>query len=280
RSPLSPMKASPSTSLIKQNPGIRVALKGFVARAVHALQARKILPLSSLQRLEKSRRGQLRGPGLLRGIESLGIRARANRIKVSAIPSEGPLIVTGNHPIFGDGLALLSLMLGARKYSDVKIVAISHVVDHPELKPYVIEINEQCNRQIVSDMVKHIKGGGVLIIFPEDMLHGRRFGRRRAAPAWKRGVGTIAKRSGAPILPFYIANMPSRLLPWSILPKIPKLLTWALDRELVDTEMDVRIGDLLQQEIIAQLGDSRNITAKLRDKVYDLAGDPAGTFMP
>ncbi len=274
------MKASPSTLLTRQTPSIRRALKGFVGRAVHALQAKKILPLSSLQRLEKSRKEQLHGPSLQRGIESLGIRTRADRAKVSGIPSEGPLIVTGNHPILGDGLALLSLMLGARKCSDVKIVAISHVVDHPELKPYVIEVNEQCTEQIVSDMVKHIKGGGVLIIFPEDMLHGRRYGRRRAAPAWKRGVGTIAKRSGAPVLPFYIANMPSRLLPWSILHKIPKLLVWALDRELVDTEMDIRIGDLLQPKTIALLGNSRNITAELRDNVYDLAGDPSGTLMP
>ena len=103
--------------------------------------ARKLLPLSALQRVEKSRREQPHRPGLQRGIEALGIRTRANHAKVSAIPSEGPLIVTGNHPVSGDGLALLDLMLGMRKFGDVKIAAESHVLDHPELKPYVIEVN-------------------------------------------------------------------------------------------------------------------------------------------
>ena len=245
-----------------------------------AVFARKLLPLSALQRVEKSRREQPHRPGLQRGIEALGIRTRANHAKVSAIPSEGPLIVTGNHPVSGDGLALLDLMLGMRKYGDVKIAAESHVLDHPELKPYVIEVNGPRASHSVSDMIKHIKGGGALIIFPENMFHGRRYGRRRAAPAWKRGVGTIAMRSEAPVLPFYIANMPNRWFPWKILLKIPKVSGWALDRELVNTEMDVRIGDLLQPKTIAQLSDSRNITAELRKKVYDLAGDPVGSLMP
>ena len=271
------MKASLSTLFKKQIPSIRSALKRFVGRAVCA---RKLLPLSALQRVEKSRREQPHRPGLQRGIEALGIRTRANRAKVSAIPTEGPLIVTGNHPVSGDGLALLDLMLSIRKHSDVKIAAESFALDHPELKPHVIEVNDQCARQSVSDMIKHIKGGGALIIFPENMFHGRRYGRRRVAPAWKRGVGTIAMRSGASVLPFYIANMPNRWLPWKILLKIPKVLDWALDRELVNTKMDVRIGDLLQPKTIAQLGNSRNITAELRNNVYDLARDPAGTFMP
>ena len=271
------MKASLSTLFKKQIPSIKSALKRFAGRAVCA---RKLLPMSALQRVEKSRREQPHRPGLQRGIEALGIRTRANRAKVSAIPAEGPLIVTGNHPVSGDGLALLDLMLGIRKHSDVKIAAEKHVLDHPELKPHVIEVNDQCARQSVSDMIKHIKGGGALIIFPENMFHGRRFGRRRVTPAWKRGVGTIAMRSGASVLPFYIANMPNRWLPWKILLKIPIVLDLALDRELVNTKMDVRIGDLLHPKTIAQLGNSRNITAELRNIVYDLARDPAGTFMP
>ena len=167
-------------------------------------------------------------------------------------------------------------MLSIRKHSDVKIVAESHVMGYPELRPYVIVADDNCSRQSVSDMLKHIKDGGALIIFPENMFHGRRYGMRRAPQAWKRGVGTIAKRSGAPVLPFYIANMPNRWLPWKILERIPTLFSWALDRELVDTKMDVRIGNLVQPKTIAQMGDSLCITAELRSNVYELAREPAG----
>lgn len=122
---------------------------------------------------------------------------RIDSEELKKIPAHGPLIIVGNHVNFLEGPVLLPHM----DSPEVIGIAKKESWDNPLFKALfdlwgIIPIDRDAvDRDAFRDMVGVLKGGKILVVFPE----GTRSGGQMLQG--KPGIVAIIARSGAPILP-------------------------------------------------------------------------------
>lgn len=185
-------------------------------------------------------------------LDDLGVDINCSETEWLRIPEEGPFVVVANHP-FGalEGLLLAKLLLARRP--DVRILANYMLERIPELSdlfllvdPWARDSSRARNARALKEMLRHLRGGGLLAVFPAGEVAHRSFsdgGELRDA-RWQTSVGKLIQRSGAPVLPVYFCGENS--LGFQLAGMVhPLLRTALLPRELLNKNgrrIRVRIG--------------------------------------
>ena len=152
-----------------------------------------------------------------KAIRQMGIRIDTPADEIARIPPTGPLVVVSNHPSgLVDGMVLAEMVNRVR--SDFRILTRSLLTGIPEVEEFMIPVpfpHEDNARELGLQMrdatMKHLKAGGVIILFPAGKVA---MSDGWWGPAiegeWNVFTHKIVKSSGATILPVYFPGQNSR----------------------------------------------------------------------
>ncbi|QOJ14711.1 MAG: lysophospholipid acyltransferase family protein [Planctomycetia bacterium] len=197
-----------------------------------------------------------------RALSVLGVTIRIDDESLQRIPASGPLIVVSNHPHGAlDGLVLLSVLRRVRP--DVRLLANYLLGIMPEMAESCIFVDpfggtgaQSRNRGSMRDVLKWVRGGGVLGIFPAGEVSHLTLARGSISdPVWSPSIGRLASATGAAVLPVFIDGVNSRLFQWAGLMH-PRLRTALLPRELLrmrNQRVAMDIGAVIPPERIAAI---------------------------
>lgn len=156
----------------------------------------------------------------LYGIARVALRAffrlynRMNVYGSDRVPKEGGVIVAANHTSYLDppvvGVSLRRRAVFLAKEELFKVPVLRHIV-----RSWSMPLNRgKPSPAVLKEAVLKLRGGGLVVIFPEGGIVGG-----DGADA-KRGVGMLARLSGARLLPAYIGGTEKALPPgsWLIRP--------------------------------------------------------------
>ncbi|MBP9181944.1 MAG: lysophospholipid acyltransferase family protein [Fuscovulum sp.] len=189
--------------------------KAGTIRAIEWMTA-KVQLLRLIRSFEKSG-APFGAPFWPKAIRHMGIRIDTPPEEIARIPATGPVVVVANHPSgLVDGMVMAEMVNRVR--SDFKILTRSLLTGIPEVEEFMIPVpfpHEENARELGLQMrdetMKHLKAGGVIILFPA--------GKVAMSPGWwgpavegEWNVFThkIVRQTGATILPIYFAGQNSR----------------------------------------------------------------------
>lgn len=196
---------------------------------------------------------------------------------------EGPLVLVANHPYgIGDGLAILSLaeQLGR----PFKILINNELLKVPEVRPFSLPVDfEETKDALKTNMatrreaLRLLKEGYTIVVFPGGGVATakRAFGRAEELP-WKTFTAKMIRSSRATVLPVYFEGQNSALfqfVSWFSLTLRLSLLVREF-RRLVGSTISTRAGEPVPFEVIAGLGDQKEVMDFLHDRVMELGRKP------
>ncbi|MCL2103237.1 MAG: lysophospholipid acyltransferase family protein [Syntrophorhabdaceae bacterium] len=233
--------------------------------------------MSGLTRLENMY-GELAPSENARGfiaqaLQKLGVSYSVSDEDLQRIPQEGPLIVVANHPYGGlDGLILGDILLSRR--ADVKIMANYMLGCVRELRelllfvdPYAQTCSVQSNRNALKHALAHLRGGGVLGVFPAgDVAHFsfRSMGVREGE--WSTQMARFIRHSQAAVLPVFFEGGNGPLFHTLGLLH-PRMRTVQLPREIANKHgrrIRVEIGGTIPASRLESVGDDKRCMNYLR----------------
>jgi putative hemolysin len=144
-------------------------------------------------------------------LDLLGCRYELSEADLLRIPAKGPVVVVSNHPLGGlDGIILGDLL--QRRRSDVKLMAnyllkgVRYAGGHMIfVDPFAKETPAARNIAPLRESLRHLKGGGLLGVFPGNQVsHYRRETGEVSDPDWVPHIAALVRRSGATVVPLYI----------------------------------------------------------------------------
>ncbi|WP_209111607.1 GNAT family N-acyltransferase [Endozoicomonas sp. G2_1] len=192
-----------------------VTPKQGLLRAVHWL-APVIDRVTGLKQLDKLYRkhqfhGLEKGPFTERFLEAFELELKTSDAELALIPKSGAAIVVANHPFGGvEGVALANVLNKLRP--DVQIMANRGLSIFPGLAPFFIftnplKTNADGNSQSLKACLKHLKKGGLLVLFPAGRVS---YPADKESPVtdhkWHRMVAMLAKKVQCPIVPVHISG--------------------------------------------------------------------------
>lgn len=143
-----------------------------------------------------------------KAMKTMGIDIQTPGEQVARIPPTGPLVVVANHPHgLVDGMVMATLI--GRVRSDYKILTRSLLTGIPEIEQFMIPVpfpHEENSRELGlkmrEDAMRHLKNGGVIILFPAGKVASSEtyFG-PAIEPEWNPFTAKMVMRSGASVLP-------------------------------------------------------------------------------
>ena len=134
------------------------------------------------------------------GLEEAGVCA--------GIPESGPLVVIANHPFGGaDAIALPALCKRVRR--DTMILANAEVCGIKAISPWMFplevmggEQSERRNLKVLMAAMEHVRGGGLLVIFPAGAVSCWQSESARVEdPPWPDHTARMVGKLGVPVLP-------------------------------------------------------------------------------
>ncbi|MBD1205390.1 MAG: lysophospholipid acyltransferase family protein [Rhodobacteraceae bacterium] len=152
-----------------------------------------------------------------KAIRQMGITIQTPPEEIALIPKTGALVVVSNHPSgLVDGMVLAELV--ARVRSDFKILTRSLLTGIPEVEMFMIPVPfphednaRELGLQMRDETMKHLKAGGVIILFPAGKVAMSEGWWGPAVEAeWNVFTHKIVRSSGATILPIYFPGQNSR----------------------------------------------------------------------
>ncbi|MEM1264360.1 MAG: GNAT family N-acyltransferase [Pseudomonadota bacterium] len=139
-------------------------------------------------------------------LAGLGVEITGAEDIAEKLPASGPTIVVANHPHGGiEGMVMVHLLAALRP--DLKIMANTALRVFAELEPYFIFVNplvprHPSNARGLRDCLKHLRDGGVLVMFPAGRTSFYQPDLECIADAeWNRSVATLARKANAKVLP-------------------------------------------------------------------------------
>lgn len=253
-------------------------VKAGTIRALEWLTA-KIQLLRLIRSFEQS--GAPHGaPFWPKAIRHMGIRIDTPADEIARIPKTGALVVVANHPHgLVDGMIMAEMVNRVR--SDFKILTRSLLTGIPEVEEFMIPVpfpHEDNARalglQMRDDTMKHLKAGGVIILFPAGKVAMSEGWWGPAIEAeWNVFTHKIVRSSGATILPMHFTGQNSRA--FLIANKLSDtlrqgLLLYEIKRALFKPQRP-HIGEPIGAEELAKWeGNPRGFLAWLRQHTLDL----------
>jgi putative hemolysin len=253
----------------------------FKAGTIRALEwlTAKIQLLRLIRSFEQS--GAPHGaPFWPKAIRHMGIRIDTPADEIARIPKTGALVVVANHPHgLVDGMIMAEMVNRVR--SDFKILTRSLLTGIPEVEEFMIPVpfpHEDNARalglQMRDDTMKHLKAGGVIILFPAGKVAMSEGWWGPAIEAeWNVFTHKIVRSSGATILPMHFTGQNSRA--FLIANKLSDtlrqgLLLYEIKRALFKPQRP-HIGEPIGAEELAKWeGNPRGFLAWLRQHTLDL----------
>jgi putative hemolysin len=180
--------------------GWRAAVRGGLERVLGLPQVRALL--AELE--ERAARGEAPCEVFL---ELSGMQLEGDGVE-AAIPRSGPLVVVANHPFGGaDALALLTLCMRVRK--DTRILANAEMSGIKALAEALIPLHilgdpgsERRNVAALRDGLRHLRGGGLLVVFPAGAVsHWQWKSGRVEDPPWPNHAARLIRKAEVPVLP-------------------------------------------------------------------------------
>lgn len=137
--------------------------------------------------------------------------------QIAKIPATGPVIVVANHPHgLVDGMVLAELI--GRVRTDYKILTRNLLTGVREIEQFMIPVpfpHEENARleslEMRQQAMDHLKGGGVLVLFPSGVVAASEtmFGKAVEA-VWNPFTAKMITRSGATVIPIHFPGQNSR----------------------------------------------------------------------
>ena len=171
---------------------------------------------------------------------------------------EGPCIIAANHCSFFD-----PPLVGVACKRAIHYLARKSLLEWPVLGPIFPELNvipvdrKNADRSALMGAIRVVKNGGAVLIFPE----GTRSLDGKLQPA-QPGIGMIAAKTGAPVVPAYITGS------YDAFPrdrKIPRL-----------TRVEISIGNAIKPEVAGN-GSGRYAYQDAADEIVEAIGMAART---
>ncbi|GIT91795.1 hypothetical protein JANAI62_22520 [Jannaschia pagri] len=203
---------------------------------------------------------------------------------LSAIPSDGPVVVVANHP-YGilDGLTL-SLILNRARPSGFKIIANDVFLRAPDLADVILPVSFEETRaaQAVNLAMRraalgYLAEGGLIGVFPGGAVSTpvKPFGPAKD-PYWRGFSAKLIRQSGATVVPIHFEGANSRL--FHLASHLHETLRLGLlVREFKSrTDKPVRLSvgtPIPPEEIAAVPGTQSDLMAWLRAKTYAAGRD-------
>lgn len=221
-------------------------------------------------------------PFLFRALDAIGARVDVADEDLEHIPRSGPTIIVANHP-YGALDGLIAGALAMRRRADVRIIANEWLYKIPEMQSLVLSVDVFAQRvhgnaSTLRAAIKHLNAGGLLIIFPAGVVsHWQPAARAVVDPPWNRLAATLARRTGAAVVPMHFAGGNSWLFQLAGMINA-NLRTALLPRELLQkksSKVVVRIGRKVSRQTIESFPSDEALTGWLRLRTYDLESQGA-----
>ena len=218
-------------------------------------------------------------------LDVMGIELKTPQEQIDRIPKDGPLIITSNHPHgLVDGMVLAELI--GRVRTDYKILTRSLLTGITEIDHFMIPVpfpheEDALEKNLVmrKDAMNHLKGGGVVILFPSGVVGASKtaFG-AVVEEQWNPFTAKMIQRSQAKVLPVYFPGGNSR---WyqvanQISPTLRQsLLLFEVVKALNKPQTPV-VGQLIDRPEIKDWADNpRGFVSWLRDETLKLGSMPS-----
>ena len=196
---------------------------------------------------------------------------------------QGSALVVANHPFGGvESLVISHIIRQIRP--DAKVLVNYLLARVPEVNPWVIpvdpferETSVRANLSAMRQAIRHVKDGGVLVMFPAGAVSHFHWRHARVTdPAWSPHMASIAQRTQAPILPIYFHGSNGPL--FQTLGAIhPMMRTACLCRELMNKRgrtVELTVGKALRPVQWQRFEDKDRLTAFVRASTYLLKKPP------
>lgn len=222
----------------------------------------------------------------LKALDAMGVRYFADAEELKKIPSEGPLIVVANHPTGGlDGVVLGAVLCSVRP--DVKLLANSLLSFFVGIRKHLIAVNPFGGKEAASqnisalrETISHLKKGGCVATFPSGTvshLHLKHL--TITDPEWNKNIASIARKTGATIVPVFFDNRNSNLFQLVGLVH-PMLRTALLIREMMrhakKTVIKVHVGTPISPRQVSTFETDEELIAWMRLSAYILPQKKSG----
>ncbi len=206
-------------------------------------------------------------------LQSLGATLHINNADaLQHIPESGPVIMIANHPLGGlEGVAMSQQLRRVRP--DLKVLTNELLARIPEFSELFIGVDVLSNNATEKNMrgmrqvMKHLKSGGALLIYPAGMVSAINTQNWRIEDRqWTNIVGKLGKQFKTTFVPFYVHGRNSALFYLSGLIH-PRLRTVLLPRELARSaklDASLTIGSPIAWGDMKDLKDADSITSYLR----------------
>lgn len=247
--------------------------------------AEQCLGMTPLARGYATRPHDLSPSAFLRfALETLDTRAELAASSLERVPRQGPLIVYANHPHGGgEGMLLADLLLPLRP--DLRIFANALLCRVPEIAPLIVPVDvfrSGVNQASLRHALRHLRGGGALLLFPAGEVSRWDWRQRRYAdPPWQATVSLLARRSSATLIPVHVGGR-APALSVALGMMHPRLRTLRLPRDLLALQgrsVPITLGEPLRPDALAAVPEAVQ-TDLLRLLSERLAAGAAATPTP
>ncbi len=213
-------------------------------------------------------------------LSAFDFRVQIRKGSLDLIPSEGPVLIVGNHP-FGivDGIVVAAMIKKVR--SDLKVMAHQGVSDISIFSDFFLPISFNgskeariTNKNTIKSFKRHLKSGGIGVIFPAGAVSTRRpLWKTNCDFEWQPTAAKWAREFDCEVQPMFIDGgcgpmfqIASQL---SMTLRLGSLLRENI--KLIDSEIGLRIGEPFRVNQLSFAEDSKKVTRYFREKCYQLA---------
>lgn len=252
--------------------------KAGTIRAIEWLTA-KVTLLRLIRKFEQSG-APMGAPFWPKAIRHMGITIQTPPEEIALIPKTGPLVVVSNHPSgLVDGMVLAEMVNRVR--SDFKILTRSLLTGIPEVEEFMIPVPfphednaRELGLQMRDETMKHLKAGGVIILFPAGKVAMSEGWWGPAVEAeWNVFTHKMVRSSGATIVPMHFTGQNSRafLIANKVSDTIRQgLLLYEIKRALFKPQRPFIGHPIPASELSKWEGNPRGFLAWLRQHTLDL----------